>query len=308
MSTVTTEARPDLILGIAQGYSLEQLKPFVASLKQSGYQGETVLFCHHLDSGAVESLGQWGVQVVPFHNVRSPKSSRIARSFFYRLARLYYRHKWPFYDQAWPWLLAVAKQRYQLYRQFLKNSPNRYRRVLLTDVIDVFFQREPFQGCPESDLVFFEEDSRQLLRSGTFNRGVILSLLGEPTFLRLQNRPTICSGTTIGTPAAIIHYLEKFLALMKTAHRLEMPLGDQAIHNAVVYEHLAGMPFSISIAPNHRGPVYTVGEIPEKEIQVSPHNEILFPDGRIAPVVHQYDRFPRLDALLQEKARTLAPS
>jgi hypothetical protein len=45
---------------------------------------------------------------------------------------------------------------------------------------------------------------------------------------------------------------------------------------------------------------------PEAEFRMSDANEILLPDGRVAPILHQYDRFPALAAKLVEKTGSLA--
>jgi hypothetical protein len=304
---LSTQSQPrtraaELVLGTIQDYDFNQVRPFAVSLRRTGYAGDVVFFWNHVDRPSRAALRDSGIRLIHFLNLRGNYFSEEKRRRLDEFAARYHRVRRPFYRWGWFYFLCAAKQRYRLYLQFLRRHGKRYRRVLLTDVRDVYFQRPPFEGDPGHDLVFFEEHERHLLGNCPWNAQWLAHLLGAEALDRLGSRITLCAGTTLGTPDALIFYLERYLQTLQTAANLDYRLGDQAIHNSVVYEHLDDCPFSLLRCPNVRGPVYTIGNaVPEEDFRFSVLGELLYPDGRVAPVLHQYDRRPELTKILLDR-------
>ena len=120
---------------------------------------------------------------------------------------------------------------------------------------------------------------------------------------------TLCSGTTMGTPAALCCYLERVLTLMRQADRQDLRAGDQALHNAVAYEGLAGIPYSVRYSANGVEQVYTLTVyLAKQEIRRGPAGSVVTPSGQPVPIVHQYDRHPEIEQALlgslQSRSRT----
>jgi hypothetical protein len=298
--TLPPEAKPNLVLGMVHNYSWEELRPFLVSLRQSGYSDEIVLFYHRIGRKTMDAIRARDVTLLPFRNLRGNFRSGNARKALNFLSQKYYRAKWPFYSVGWPLLLSPAKQRFLLFHRFLRDHGHRYRRVLLTDTRDVFFQRDPFVEDPGDDLIFFEEG--QPLAQGMFNPLWIIHHLGHAALTRLGAKPTLCSGTILGRPEALDCYLSRLVQLMSEADRMDFATGDQALHNAVVYEGLDRIPFSVRRSPNGAGSVYTLSRyLHRTKIAQSPSGDVVNECGQVVPILHQYDRHPDLQRVLLGK-------
>jgi hypothetical protein len=83
--------------------------------------------------------------------------------------------------------------------------------------------------------------------------------------------------------------------------RAPVYIPDQGIHNAMVYtgafDHLHPV-----IVKNGDGPVLTVGMMKDEELVLDPAGRLVDPAGRPYPVIHQYDRHPRLMAAFKKMA------
>ncbi|MEI9897637.1 MAG: hypothetical protein WDN28_28205 [Chthoniobacter sp.] len=69
----------DLILATSFGYSFEQLYPFLRSLQETGFEGETVFFVGSTSMPTANRLRKEGVKLKPFfypfkraHKMRNP--------------------------------------------------------------------------------------------------------------------------------------------------------------------------------------------------------------------------------------------
>ena len=84
--------------------------------------------------------------------------------------------------------------RWVIIRDYLLNLPaRRYKWVMLSDVSDTVFQRDPFyllRGRPDADGVYaFLEDGGVLIRDCYYNRIWIAACYGEPAAVRAQALP-----------------------------------------------------------------------------------------------------------------------
>ena len=107
----------------------------------------------------------------------------------------------------------------------------------------------------------------------------------------------------MGSHAAILQYLDSLLAHVtpEVVARLPQTRGhDQAIHNYLIQHH--ALP-NLKLVANAEH-VYTLGIVPDEEIVFGPGGTVLAPDGRICPILHQYNYKPavieHLTAALQD--------
>ena len=290
-----------LVLGLAENYRFDHLAPFVFSLRRTGYSGDIVFFARGLDRETRTKLREHGVTQVPFRNLRGAATGH-ARLLLDWVSHQYHLRKWPWYRHGWRHLLRVTRLRYYLYHRFLHKHGHRYARVLLTDTRDVFFQRDPFADPLAEELAFFEES--HALNFGKINATWLRSQLGEEILTRLGSCTTLCAGTTMGTPAALCAYLEKMAQTIRRAGCQDLPHGDQAIHNAVVYEELSDIPFSKRIFANGDRHVITLTQyLASGNIHLGAEGDVLGTNGDVMPIVHQYDRHPEVARRLLEKIR-----
>lgn len=282
----------DLVMGIVENYTFEQLRPFVVSLRNSGYRGDVVLFHQRVDRATLAQLNAHGIQTVAYRTLPGIFPHGRLRRAAALAMRAYHTVKWPFYRHLYHLFLHSVRVRFRLYQRYLAQHGQRYRHVLLTDTRDVLFQADPFSDLPKGDILFFEESFPIALSS---TAGWLQRHLGQAVHDRLASHITICSGTTIGTPDALSWYCTQYLERMLGARRQDLHNGDQALHNALVYEGLEDMPFSARRCPNGEGPVYTLTRrMDPGQFAWSTDGALLGTSGRPTPIVHQYDRHPQI--------------
>lgn len=248
-----------LVLGLAAGYHAGDVRPFLRSLGAVGFAGECVLFVSPTTRGTDE-MQRLGARVVPFERPA-------------HMAHVPYN--------AW---------RYFLYLDFLRAASEHHERILLTDVRDVIFQRDPFALPWKEGLHVMLEDARMRVADCEHMVRWTLGHLGRDALAAMAERPISCSGTTLGDRESMLAYLEKLTArLLPFAPGPGMAGFDQAVHNHLL--HTGGLP-GARLHGNGRV-VLTLGYV-EGEPKTDADGAVLAEDGRPVPMVHQYDRKPAL--------------
>jgi hypothetical protein len=173
--------------------------------------------------------------------------------------------------------------------EFLASAPIAYRNVMLTDVRDVFFQRDPFDFDIGNRVNCFLEDERQTLGSERHNRAWLTTAYGEEVARSLADKPISCSGVTIGSRDAVFEYLRVLVGELLELRTQSVGI-DQGVHNYVLHREL--VPRS-ALLRNWDGPVLTLALVPPAEVEAAARN------GRLnANVLHQYNHHPQLSARL----------
>ncbi|MBG0790455.1 MAG: hypothetical protein H0S80_08180 [Desulfovibrionaceae bacterium] len=247
-----------LILGLAAGYHYGDVRPFLASLEHTGHTSETVLFT----SGTTRDLDRMRahrVTIIPY-----TRPAGLAD-------------------------MPCNGLRYFLYRDYLRALPRPCSRVLITDVRDVLFQRDPF-GHPWPDgLNAMLEDRRATVGSCPFNARWVREHLGADALAAIGGCPISCSGTTVADHAAMLDYLDKMTELLDPPTTGECMAGyDQGIHNYLIHTGRVA-----AALHDNDGPVLTLAQT-RGEPRMDADGRVLNEAGRPAHIVHQYDRKPSL--------------
>lgn len=253
MNAATSET---LVLGTAYGYSIEQVRLFVLSLRRH-YAGEAILL---ITSGSTAEMLQFLAD------------NRITALFF----------------DCPKWMVAdVQIARYVRYGELLRSATNRYSSVLLTDVGDAVFQGDPFKGAPEGKLLCFQEHEGKTIGECPTNSGWIREIFGEAAVRSVQGKAIICSGTILGVPRMVLKCIDSILACAtpEVLMRLGATRGhDQGILNYLL--HTGRLP-EARVVPNGVH-VFTLGTVPDELIVCGPEGRILTKQGVACPIVHQY--------------------
>ena len=319
------------VMGMAAGYDFSVYQGFVGSLRMSGYEGHIILGVdENIDIKSKLYLLSRDVTLKYINWVpctsRTPNKENDEKDIFEENDCAY-----PYEDMKVTW------SRFPLQRDWLIECETCTGPVLLSDVRDVYFQRNPFaEGTPVIEgLQVFEEQYEV-----TTQHWLVEWPVRECKGITFE-KPMLCSGTTIGTREATLQYLEIIYREMKewileVKCRFNIVGDDQSIHNYLFYTNQ--LPFAKAI-PYRTGLVNTVG-IDGSNIQEAHNNQLsedgtlsipvkfsgasgndwlgsvdfltynltnsdgLFvnDDGSITPVVHQYDRFgPILESWLQSQ-------
>lgn len=245
-------------MGMASGYSIEVFKQFVGSLRATGYFGHIILGISPDASKQVRdylSSQQVTVKVVEkatncTHNGAlgyDGEPDKILNTKNWHCPRDY-----PDYKITWA--------RFALYRDWLQDCLDCTDGVVLTDVRDVFFQRDPFVTAAQLNmqhpLMLFEETEN--LDNTHWLTDFPVKLCRD--FIVGQT-PVLCSGSTMGSREGILGYLSEITTefeywAARPKCRIDMPGDDQSIHNYLFY---SGRLKNAITVPHRTGPIHVIG-------------------------------------------------
>jgi hypothetical protein len=251
-----------LVLGAAIGFDVAQVRIFVESLR-AHYAGDVLLLIRWPGLKVARYLTSRGVNVIRVFQTRS-----FTRS--------------------------VHARRYAIYLDHLRARPSRYDQVMMSDVRDVVFQRNPFDGISSAKCHFYLESAARTIGEDPTNSRWVRGCFPAAEAELLATCRISCSGITIGGTAAIIAYLERMVARIRAMPwRIYRRIGhgyDQAIHNYLV--HLD--PEIDGIVVDNNRHIATMALEPRAFYRLDRESLIYGPDDHLFPICHQYDRFPDL--------------
>lgn len=296
-----SSTRNSLVLGAFSGIPVELIEPFVRSLRASGYAGSFCIVAGRCDPERLAPLADSVVHVASEYG-NSLRATRAVLGFLRRTRgfRRFYPSAFRAAIRARPsrWrvleyhLEGLQSLRYAHYLRYLEEVAVDADVVMITDLRDVFFQRDPFAG-PLDGLEVYLEDASVRIGEDDFNTRWLRDIAGPAGLARLRGRPVSCSGTVIGTRAAMLAYLREMTAAISESRG---PMGphDQAVHNVLLAEGR----LNATVVPNGSGRVLTLGKA--KGFEISADGTVLNDDGSVPAVLHQWDRHAALVQRLTE--------
>lgn len=299
-------SRRDLVIGTAAGYTWPELRPWVLSLRQSGYAGDICLFTSPLDPETRDQLRHHQVHCEALPRLwtqRSPQLRRILHSFHARPLHLLVARLAPRSDaRATPERMKpvlrfcaefqhIGCSRFFHYLCYLTARPGTYSRILITDVRDVVFQANPFAEAWPEGLVCPLETRLVTLETQQANTDWLTTLYGRTGWSHLAKQRVSCAGVTLGTEPAILTYLARLSAelIRRTPQLIGQGGLDQAAHNFLLWSDR--LPPALRPENGH-GPVATLHGEDLSTLRYSSDGLVLKENGRPVPIVHQYDRHP----------------
>jgi hypothetical protein len=249
----------DLVCGYAKGYDAEQIRPFLKSLRNSGYEGKILLFAN---GGAAEEASKWDVDIRPVPNPR----------------------------------MKVHSARFICIAEALSDID--CEGILLADTRDIIFQKDPSESLSSTGLHVYEEDHSQSLGSCPYNSLWLDLGYGKQILDKLSTYPISCVGTTHGDRGSMLFYLEKLVEQIKNIQPNTNHPQDQAAHNYIIREKLIDAD-GVYVWGNEEGEIYTVGYIKPFGTVKFKDNLIINQSGKVPAVIHQWDRHPNLTALVK---------
>jgi hypothetical protein len=299
-----SDRKPDLVLAAAQDYEWDSVRPFVESLRATGYAGAVRFFAPGVTVETERALRDHGVEVSRPRRARLKLGARVFQPYTPRTTRIRW-HVQPLYRhlvhalalhgrgstaRLMGALSNVEVARYHWFWLYLAPLVQRYRNVLLTDVRDVLFLGDPFDFDIGDSVWSFQEDGRLTIGRQTNNRGWLMGAYGEKALDELADRPIVCSGVTIGAAPAVLGYLTVMVDELARLPRQFAGI-DQGVHNYVL--HMGLVPRA-RLVPNGSG-VLTMGLMDPAEAGI-----VLQERARNVRIVHQYDRHPALAELVRQ--------
>lgn len=270
----------NLILGIIDNYKFEQISNFLFSLKSvSGNEHPCLFAGPGMGAATVRRIEKLGVEVIR------------------------YKKDFPFIPKphpdnfkSLPQKIHIYNFRHFLYYDYLLKNGDKFQHVLLTDVKDVFFQRNPFDFGMKHSLHVAVENTAIPIKdcectSKWIRRGYGMTVLDE-----MKEKEVICAGTTLAPTAIMKAYLQRLIREFAAVKNV-FNCADQALHNVLIYRNEIG---PVVKCYNFKGPILTVGT--ERNYLLNQQGELINENGDVVPIVHQYDRHEELVRLLQAKS------
>lgn len=269
----------DLILGAIDGYDFHEIAPFLITLRQSGYRGHLTLFAGPgISSRTKRKMRALEAEVIEFGNrfpfVEAPHQDNVG---------------------SLPEPIHICNFRYYLYYDYLLKQGAGFRNVLITDVRDVVFQRDPFQTSLGEAIHVAMENVAIPIGDCPWTAPWIVTAYGHRRLEQLRTQPMSCSGTTMAPVPLMMTYLRAMLDEIQVMRSGDAYL-DQAAHNVLLH---AGKVEPVRRMQNFEGPILTVGS--EPACQLNAANELVNRDGSVIAIVHQYDRHPQLARTMEAR-------
>ena len=322
------QAQKTTVMGLAIGYGLDVFKSFVGSLRATGYSGNIILgVSHDMEDNVAEYLKQQKVMIKP---LKTKNECTYTGSIHH--GGSVYNHPclemYPDYKLSWG--------RFALYRDWLKDCSSCTEGIMLTDVRDAFFQRDPFDEKHKiHPLMFFEE--HESVTTTHWLTDFPVSTCRNYTF---PPKPMLCSGSIMGLRDGILDYIDVMIHefdywKQKDECSFELIGDDQSIHNYLYYTNQLKNAVTI---PHRTGPIHVIGVEGDKIFRLAEEkaNEkkvswydyyvkekwqnwlpaeynlidpetglILNADGSPSPQVHQFDRIQPLMQTWMNKMKEL---
>jgi hypothetical protein len=248
----------NLILSVAAGYNWSQLEIFVKSLRKF-YREKILLILNKPNTELIKKLKNFNIDFL---------DTKIIPSETYQ-------------------------SRYQYYYDYLNNNKG-YRKVLLTDSRDVFFQKNPFDFPYKKNLNFFLEE--EYIKNCSINIKWIKRTVGKLILEKIMDKKISCCGQVIGNCENIIEYCEIMrkniinyqykLSIHSLLFKRKIKGWDQAIHNYLVYSNFFK---NIDFYDNQNGDVATLYN--SKELNFNFKGRLINQNGYEYSIIHQYDHF-----------------
>jgi len=250
--------RKNLVMGLWARSPFEGLEQFLASLWHTSFHGDVCVFVDEVAPALVAALLNHGIIVERLDRLAVPRM----------------------HDQS---------SRYFNYLDFLARHSESYANVMIADLRDLIFQSDPFEKPLPADIVFAQE--RCTLGDSAVNQRWVEEIYGQAIAHHLRDCPVSCSGTTFGTVPGMLRYLTAMTTELASLAGRDVLMGrgiDQGIHNFLIRMR----PMLNAWCDPTDSIVATMYYVPETAVQLTPGGVLV--DGRAVPVVHQWDRHPRL--------------
>ena len=255
----------NLIIGLIKGYTWQIIKPFFISLISAKIQNyELVVFVDKLSEETLDKIKLCGaiIKDIPEKNLG-------------------------FQD--------LVKYRWKLFSDFLKENKDKYNLVFATDVKDVIFQKDIFKyyNSTKPFISFNLEDTT--LRNPLNKNWVRNFCKTNEEYFKIADEQVISEGTIISTIDKFIEFAD---TLWQEISNLSNINDQGAINYLIYYKKLLNDSIIMS---DNTGPIMALGVTGTNKILLDSNNNVLNNKGKIAAVVHKYDRKPDIVRKINKK-------
>ncbi|OHT08559.1 hypothetical protein TRFO_22903 [Tritrichomonas foetus] len=181
------------------------------------------------------------------------------------------------------------RTRWHLVYDYFRLNPLNFKRFIMTDAYDSFFQGDPFLGSVQDDSLYFSTESINIGKC-QHNSGWIKEIYPN-SLSDMKSKPIICAGPVAGGVQPLLKFCRIMFGLDKWEGKWTKP-PDQAYVNYVVRtKMLDEQNITYKVIPND-GFMTTVGYCDRKgSLFVDENGNVGCPGFNAAPMlIHQYVR------------------
>lgn len=187
--------------------------------------------------------------------------------------------------------------RWSLYRRHLSEHRGQFDRVLMVDLRDVCFQRDPFEGVEPGHLRVHAEEGDITVQQSEWNTLAMCRAFGDEGARRYGSLRVSCSGVVAGGIEPVQTYLDAYARMLRES-RMPDHGTDQAMHTRIVHEELAAL---VRWQGNRQGDAVQLAGVRDPDFIARDAEGCLLNEyGVPFAILHQFDRHPALVAALRE--------
>ena len=254
-----TYLKKNLIIGAVKNYHWKIIEPFFKSFKKAGFNNcDCIMFVDKMTNFTIKKIKSYGVIV-------------------YKIPFKYKKKK-------------LINCRWKIYEDFLNYNADKYKLVFTADLRDVFFQQDIFKFYENKNKflgVSIEDD----VLSEPLNKKWLINAYGEELYKTIEHERIICVGAIWGTVDKFTEFSRVMGERLNSEWSKLNNVIEQAVANYIIY-HDKMFNDCLIKSENYNGPVMTIGLTKNENIKFDSENNILNGKGKIAAVIHQYDRKP----------------
>lgn len=259
----THRPEQDVVVAFAAEYPLYHYVLFVETLQKTGFAGDIVLVVSKLDMDQEEireyfsltpNLVIYSPRIVCYNAEQETVESAKGGMRTCQCHDIYGRRKGEtIHTMDDPrGQRTLANIRYELYWVVAMHY-NPYSWMLLVDARDTVFQANPFANVPRntdpsgrSGVLYFFGENVEATRIGKSkqNNKWVRTAYGDIVGDALANKPTICSGASMGEQVAVEVYLRAMVTEADETGTVLMG-SDQGFHNRLYYSNKLGNAYQI---------------------------------------------------------------
>ncbi len=280
----------NLIIGIAANYNRFDIIVFIESVRKTGCLAEIVLFETNFTPDCYQYCTENNVTTV---NINSAHPWFKEEHHLQQLRKLHSFVNFP-----------AHFIRFFLIDSYLK-CHNCYSNIIISDVRDVFFQEDPFKGPFNPNEIYCYLESEALtIAQEPINEAWVRNGYYEVGLMEIKDDFISCCGVVVGDSDAIRRYVKVMCDEFERLADAKVEIGfdgvmEQACHNYLLRK---GKFNPVNIVSDDAGLVSTLSYFkPISDIFINADKQITNLSGKIIPIIHQYDRFPKFDRMLQHK-------
>lgn len=281
----------DILLGAIDLYNWDTIKPWVKSIRETGFDGDIYLICYRIDDDIYDNIEKYKINSYTVNH--TPYGTPINHQDKGSPTQA---HNYRFYH-AWELL------------HRLKNEENaKYQHVIMTDVRDVVFQRNPSEWLSQQNDSFIVAPSEGIQFSKEeWNKTNMIRGFGELFWNLTAQFWTVYNVGTIAGSFDAMHDL--FHTIFRMTEGRYYP-SDQSSFNVLVHGMYSDIVVKASQQDGWAAQMGTAHDptkswlwerLNEPKPVILSNGNVVTQNNELYCMVHQWDRVPQLKKIYNER-------